>query len=277
MTTTKQRKTATKGKVTVRTILLSKDDIAKWFRELNPTKVTSRVNMYKSMAEAGKDTLWISGASEMTKELLKAITWPSKRLGRAVLLHEPTIESMTTLSKVFDRVVYRLVRGFLSIEELAEVLKARNREDLFIGGAVDKGSETVTLWRGNLDSLVVPFSAFPPSGDGTAPDFDDFTVIDYGQTVRFGEYEAAADAILYEYDPKYRRRKMKEQIASDQGLGPAIRRLRLQRGLKRDDFPGIDAKTIARIEQGKVKSIRDKTRNTIAEVLQVDPGELETF
>jgi DNA-binding Xre family transcriptional regulator len=274
---TMKLRTTTKAKIARRTIVLSKGALAKRFRGMNAVEVTSRDKISKLLTKAGKDTLWISGSADMTEALLKAIAWPSKRLGHAVLLHKPTIESMTMLSKVFDRVVYGVVRGFLPIDELAEVLKAPNREVLFIGGAVDQGSETITLWRGNLESLVVPFAAFPPAGDGTAADFNDFSVIDHGQTVRLGAFEAATDAILYEYDPKYRRRKTKERIASDQGLGPAIRRLRLQRGLKRDDFPGIDPKTIARIEQGKVKSIHEKTRNAIAEALQVDPDELETY
>lgn len=158
-----------------------------------------------------------------------------------------------------------------------KALAAKNRDQLFIGGTVDKASETVTLWRGNLDSLAVPFSAFPPSGDGIAPDFDDFAVTDGGQTVRFGKYEAAADAILYEYDAEYRRQKSKERLASERTLGASIRRLRKQRGLRREDFAPLAAKTLARIEQGRVKSHHAKTLATIAKVLGVKPDELETY
>src|SRR5688572_25574141 len=116
--------------------------------------------------------------------------------------------------------------GLLAGNELGEALSAAHREELFIGGAVDHASEIVTLWRGNLESLGVPFSAFPPAGDGTVIDFGKFSVIDSGQTVRFGEYEAATEAILYEYDPVYRRRKAKQRRESEQTLGASIRRLR---------------------------------------------------
>jgi hypothetical protein len=44
----------------------------------------------------------------------------------------------------------------------------------------------------------VPLSIFTPSGDGTVPDFADFAPIDYGHAIRFGRYEAAADAIFSE-------------------------------------------------------------------------------
>jgi hypothetical protein len=50
----------------------------------------------------------------------------------------------------------------------------------------------------------VPFSFFAPSGDGTKPDFSKVRVTDIGHTVALGDYEASADAILYEADRAYR-------------------------------------------------------------------------
>ena len=266
------------AKVVKLVLLAGRQAVAgKQFRRFGPIEVVSTDKMRASLPTGGKGTLWIIRTPKMTEGLLKAIKWPTKKLGNAVLLYTPSAESLATLSKAFDRFAYGDVRAFLAGDELAEVLKAPNCEELLIGGTVDRGSEIVTLWRGNLDALIVPFSAFPVSGDGIRPDFDDFSVIDSGQTIRFGEYEAAAEAVFYEYDSDYRRRKNKERKASDRGLGPSIRRLRIQRGLRQEDFPGVAAKTIARIEQGKVQSIHDKTRRTIAEVLHVDPGELDTF
>ncbi|MGE3637374.1 MAG: helix-turn-helix domain-containing protein [Pirellulales bacterium] len=248
------------------------------YGSLQTVEVSSQVRIQESIPTAGKHTLWISDDQGMTLELLKTLKWPTKRLGRAILLFKPRLELVTALCAVFDRVAFSSDGGFLSSEELGEVLGAKNREDLFIGGSVDKDSQTVNLWRGTLDSIVVPFSAFPVSGDGTAPDFDDFEVIDYGQTIRFGEYEAASDAILYEYDPKYRRRKKKERTESEQGIGASIRRLRKQRGLRREDFATVcDAKTIARIEQGKGHAIRQKTLVGIANVLEVTSDDLATY
>jgi DNA-binding Xre family transcriptional regulator len=147
-----------------------------------------------------------------------------------------------------------------------------------IGGSVDQVSRTITLWRGNLTALTVPFSAFEKSGDGTEPDFDQFSVADCGQTVRLGEYEAAADAILYEFDPEYRRRISQERRRSEQSFGASLRRLRKQRGLRREDFaPDVAAKTIARIEQGNVRQIRKNTLKAIAGRLRVQPEEIGTF
>jgi Helix-turn-helix len=250
----------------------------KRYGSLQTVEVSSEVRIRESIPQADKHTLWISEDQELTSKLLKALKWPTKRLGRAVLLFKPQLEILTALSAAFDRVAFSSNGGFLSSEQLGEALVAKNRADLLIGGSVDKGSQTITLWRGNLDSIVVPFSAFPVSGDGITPNFDDFEIIDYGQTVRLGEYEAATDSVLYEYDPKYRRRKAKERIASEQGIGASIRRLRKQRGLRREDFASVcDAKTIARIEQGKEHTPRQRTLEGVAGILNVPLAELNTY
>lgn len=118
-----------------------------------------------------------------------------------------------TRSQRFERAT--LLGVTLPQDELAEALAAENRADLFVGGLLDHSSEMVTLLRGNLETLAVPFSAFPTSGDGIIPHFDDLAVADCGQTVCFGDYEAASDAILDEYSPEYRQRRLKERRAAE--------------------------------------------------------------
>ena len=130
-----------------------------------------------------------------------------------VFIHALDMKTIPVLSSLFRRIAFAVDGGFIPAEELAEVLEADNRANLLIGGFVNKATQTITLWRGNLESLTVPFSAFEKSGDGTEPDFDAFSVIDCGQTVKLGNYEAAVDAILYEYDPEYRRAIFQEAIA----------------------------------------------------------------
>ena len=198
-------------------------------------------------------------------------------MGYALLLYRPLQETLPTLTGCFKKFVYSMDGGFLPPEELAEALSAENRSDLFIGGTVDSENAVVTLWRGDLRSLAVPFSTFIPSGDGVKPDFKAFSVTDYGHTVRLGEYEAATDAILYEFDSDYRRTLSKQRIASECSFGAALRRLRKQRGLTQADFKPISEKTIARIEQSQVNRIRPKTLAIIADRLSVEPNEIETF
>ncbi len=244
---------------------------------LRPRKVSTIAEVQKSLQEANEPSLWISFEGALTNELLRSVRWPSKSLGHALLLHRANLASMTALQRCFGRVAFSADGGFLADEELCEVLMSPRRGDLLIGGFADDASHTVTLWRGNLDSITVPYSAFPKSGDGTAPDFSQFAVTDCGQTVQFGDYEASTDSILYENDPDYRRTIKKNRIVADSSPGGAIRRLRLQRQLRRSDFSPLTEKTIARIERGESEKIQPKTLAILAEKLGVSPDELGTF
>lgn len=89
--------------------------------------------------------------------------------------------------------------SLLTKDELVEVLAADNKSELLIAGWVDQERHKVHLIKANLEKFAVPFAVFPPSGRAIA-NFEDFEIIDYGQTVRLGEYEAAVDAILEEQD-----------------------------------------------------------------------------
>ena len=132
---------------------------------------------------------------------------------------------------------------------------------------------------GECKPLAVPLTAFTASGDGLVPDFSAFTVTDYGHSVRLGAYEAASDALLYEFDPAYRRRIGRQRHEDERSFGASLRRLRKQRGLHREDFSPLSPKTIARIEQGEVapSRIHPRTRSLIATRLAVDPCDIEIY
>jgi hypothetical protein len=44
---------------------------------------------------------------------------------------------------------------------------------------------------------------------------------------------------LYRFDDGYRKGAKKRQLDADQSLGSALRRLRVQKGLRQSDFPGL--------------------------------------
>jgi DNA-binding XRE family transcriptional regulator len=195
-------------------------------------------------------------------------------LGLAEIEHGWAVESV--LDTRFERCVRR-PPVMLPLSELALVLQQPNLADFCIGGSVDAAHQMVVLVRGNLDVLPVPLSMFPPSGDGTVPDFAEFEVTDHGQTLRFGSYEASFDAVLYEVDEDYRRRLNKERRAEERTFGASLRRLRIQRGLAREAFPGVSPKTIARIERGEVERPHGGTLKKIADALGVAVDEIETY
>jgi hypothetical protein len=161
--------------------------------------------------------------------------------------------------------------------ELQEVMGDEHAADLIIGGVVDPEDRRLILYRGNLDRLVVPFEWFRASPRGPRPDFNAFSVIDSGQTIKLGDYEAATDALLYEFDVDSRRRMRQREIGADDTFGGSLRRLRLQKGLSRSDFAPISAKTIARIERGEVEEPHDETLTTIAKRLGVKPDKIKSF
>ena len=50
-------------------------------------------------------------------------------------------------------------------------------------------------------------------------DISEVEVTDFGQAIRFGEGEAATDAILYAFDPDYRRRQKAQLVEKDASFG----------------------------------------------------------
>jgi hypothetical protein len=133
------------------------------------------------------------------------------------------------------------------------------------------------LYRGNLEPLVVPVTWFRERPEGPTPDVSDLAVADFGQTVRLGDYEAATDAILYEFDGDFRLRAKARQLETDRSLGGAMRRLRLQKGLRQSDFPGLTAREIGRIERGEVKKPHQHTLAAIAKRMGVSADEISTY
>jgi hypothetical protein len=245
---------------------------------LSPYWVDQDAQASKAACSNDAKAVWIILKRHLANQVVRGISWPSRKAGFAMLIGNLRPEVLPALERRFVRVVYAAKSdSFVCREELRAVLKSADRKDRFIGGMVDKKGGIVTLWRGDLSSFVVPFSAFTPTANGIRPDWDRFTVTDYGHTLRFGDYEAAADAVLYEYDPEFRRRLNKTRLATEQTLGTSIRRLRMQRQLTRNDFPGLDPKTLARIERGEIAKPRTETLRIIAKQLGVLVEELGSF
>jgi hypothetical protein len=223
---------------------------------------------------------FISSRRSSTDDLLRAGLKLGRgaRMGNLLTLEPPRPESVPSLSGLFERVIgANAAYRWLPVEELATVLSGKGAADRFIGGAVDAEGKTIALVRGNLSTLVVPFASFKAAGDGTKPDFSKLGFTDYGLTVALGGYEASADGILYEFDPLYRQRLKKERLQTEQTFGASLRRLRVQRGLKRGDFAPVASKTIARIERGDVERPHGKTLETIAQRLSVPADQIESY
>jgi hypothetical protein len=190
----------------------------------------------------------------------------------------PRLESIPALLGLFQP-VFGLIEGFrwLPSPELVAVILRDDVADRFIGGNVDSKTKTLTLLRGNMKTVIAPFSVFPTSGDATKPDFTKLGFTDYGRTIVLGPYEASADAVLYELDPDYRRQLKKQRRSTEQSFGASLRRLRKQRRLKRTDFGPVSSKEIARIERNEVAKPHAKTLAVLANRLGVRPQEIGSY
>lgn len=226
--------------------------------------------------EAVRDGIWVARSASA----LSGLSFPRRRFKsnrRLLVLDTLSRQRQAFLQAMFQRVLSRDDVRLLPEEVLAEVLESDERDDRFIGVMVDSEDQAVILYRGNLEQVVEPFSAFPVRSSYPEPDFTDVEVTDFGQTVRLGEYEASTSAILYEVDADYRKRYKANLVECDETFGGSLRRLRLQRGLKRGDFAPLDPKTIERIELNKSPKPHGKTLAIIAERLGVSPQEIETY
>ncbi len=127
------------------------------FLLLHPQVVSSARGLRDSVARATKDTLWISYEKDLTEALLKTVLGPRRSLGKALLIHALNPLSVPVLTSCFKRFASASNKEFLPPEELAEALQAENSPNLFVGGSVDPANQTITLWRGNLEPLTVPW------------------------------------------------------------------------------------------------------------------------
>lgn len=243
---------------------------------LDANRLRTKSEIRNALERSGRRAVWVAPSVAAVQLLLAALVGRSKGDQRLLSL-EPANGARHSLLHAIFRFVVSADEGIrlLRIGELADVLGAANREDLFVGVAA--ADAAAVLYRGNLEPMVVPLAWFRTRPGGPKPDTADLAITDSGQTVRLGEYEAATDAILFEFDAAYRRRAKKREVERDNSFGGALRRLRLQKGLRRNDFDGVTAKEIARIERGEVKKPHPRTVATLAKRLGVPVKQVATY
>jgi hypothetical protein len=245
------------------------------FSALHPQTLKNNVDLERAVKRTLRKDLWIVLAQELTS-LLSDFQFRLRQTPELIVIGDLPRPRLDIVRIFFRRsICHGEIK--LSFEQLAEVMAAHDRADLLIGGEVDQDGGLVLFYRGDFSPLLVPLTAFRQAGDGTEPDFSDFSIEDTGQSVRFGNYEASTEAILYEFDSDYRKRYRKNLIKTEKSLGASIRRLRLQKGLRQTDFSGIHEKEIRRIESGEVKKPHQPTLQKIATQLGVAVKDLGTY
>lgn len=233
----------------------------------------------RALHAAHRHQVWILKSEDSIPPLIRAVAADIPRVRPSWLISyaRPKGASARILESSFDRTLFG-VRAMVEFDDLVEILDADHPEDYALAAEWDREHETLAIWRGDLTALLVPLNrrTFPERA-GVAPDPERLAIVDSGQTIRMGEYETAMDRLLYERDPDYRRRARKRRLHEEPGLGASIRRLRLLRGVRRSEFPGLEEKTIARIERGEVEHPHAGTLETIAKRLGVRVKQLEEY
>ncbi len=255
------------------------------FAEAGAQRLRTAEEITESYREAQPGTRWVSDAEalENLTHVLRAIV-PSEPEQALLLFFERVYPLDRARWQFLNAYFHTLVLAdpsgqFLPRDEMAEVMASDTARDYVIGGEIDEKDQVVVLYRGTLDRLPVPFSFFRPSGSGRAPEFSRFAVADWGQTLRFGDYEASVEAVLYERDPEYRRRAKANRVQRDASFGGAFRRLRLLRGLTQSSFPGVSEREIRRIERNEVEAerIHAETRAVLERELRVPFDEIRSY
>lgn len=92
---------------------------------------------------------------------------------------------------------HRIVACTLNNKELNElkVFSLTAKRYLVVAGYPDFLRQQLVLFRADGRSVIAPFDMFEPSGT-FSPDFYELEIIDYGNTIKLGKYEADAGAVM---------------------------------------------------------------------------------
>lgn len=83
----------------------------------------------------------------------------------------------------------------MNISIIDEIVKSPRRDKLII--MAEREGDSLRILTGSFKVFNVPLSSFQPSGT-ISPDFDNIDIIDGGNTLKLGDYEAASDCIIEE-------------------------------------------------------------------------------
>jgi hypothetical protein len=225
-----------------------------------------------------KKATWLAVDLSSADMLLGEVREQKPRFfGRLAVLERATPSIVALGTKYFTTVVTQPGLIWLPNHQVIRTINSDDAADRVVAGMVDKDAGNLLLYRGDLQPVVAPLDSIKPRL-GVEPNFNDFEIIDWGHSLRFGEFEASVDSILYENDADYRRRIRQRRHADEKTFGASLRRLRRQREMRQSDFePDVAAKTIARLENDEVEKPHGQTLQRIADALGVAPEEIETY
>ncbi len=237
---------------------------------------TATIQMVADSAEAARaapardaGTILVAMSELSLDAITRVIARERRRAGLLVIPFVPRCRLLPALYRVFRGVAFydATIAAFDPVN-LPAVL-ARRDSGLLLGAMVDELACIITFCRGDLSFLSVPWKWFETQARTSIPPLEQVAIGNEGRTIHIGSCSFAVDDALAAMDPDYRRFLRRRHWEASDDQGDRIRRLRLQMRLRREDFPGIDAKTIARIERGEIRRPQRETLRLIAQTLGV--------
>ena len=139
--------------------------LASRFAAAKPVTAVSPKQLHSALGKY-HEAIFVGRPAPMMKLLVDS-DLVAKMSHRLLLLSAPKDPERAWLNAVFKSVVApNETMGLLKTAELAEVLASPRRANLFVGGVVVAAAKSVLLFRGNLESLLVPFALFKPLPNG---------------------------------------------------------------------------------------------------------------
>jgi hypothetical protein len=241
-----------------------------------PARSTATIQVVAGSAEAARaapartaGTILVAMNESALDAITRVIARERRRNGSLLVPFVPRGRLLPALYRVFRRVAFydATIAAFDPVN-LPAVL-ARRDSGLLLGAMVDEFASIITLCRGDLSLLSVPWEWFEAQARTSLSPSEQVAIGDEGRTILIGSCSFAVDDAVAAMDPVYRRFLRRRRWEASDDLGGRIRRRRLQMRLRREDFPGIDAKTLARIERGEIRRPQRETLRLIAQTLGV--------
>ncbi|NNM85270.1 MAG: helix-turn-helix transcriptional regulator [Phycisphaerales bacterium] len=195
--------------------------------------------------------------------------------GTLVLTVSPRASLLAALQAIFRSVVCLAAAATLEPRDLVNAMASSEACGRLIGAMLDGPSGVLALWRGDARSLAVPIVWFSTQIDLDRAANAVVAIRSGGQELAIGEAVFCSDDVIAAFDPDHRRRLRWRRWQQDTTLGAMVRRRRHELGLRREEFPGIDAKTVARIERGEILRPQRETLRLIAQCLGLDLDSLQ--
>ena len=197
----------------------------------------------------------------------QAVVSSPRKAGVLVIPWLPRAEIFPVLLRGFHRILSLKKTAFTDhAQRLCEVISAGEPGRL-LGIVPDIMLAAVTLFRADLSALCVPGTWFEHGEEKGLADINSLELEQDGAIVRLGSRRWPAQQVIAAFDANFRRSLRRLELAQRDTLGGLIRRMRKERRLGRAEFPGIDAKTIARIERDEIRRPQGETLRLIAQTL----------